>query len=290
MFKKLVIILILLFNFLTVFSIDVSSCQNINSAGNYVLTQSISVSGSDCISITSNNVHLNCNNFNISGDNSDPSIGINVNSVNNSIIENCQVSNFDTGILFQFSNNHSLSNTLVKDNLYYGIEFIDADNSSLSSVNVYNSTFGVFLNGFCDFNTFTNINSHNNSDYGFVMYTGGINNTISNSDFRYNNFSVYLENLFGSPQNNTITSSYLGDNSSVGGSAIVGNYFAGNYYDDWSSNPYCLDNAPSVCDSTGQSSTPTSSPSNQQISSIFPSVGIMSILSALVLVLGYFLI
>lgn len=45
----------------------ISSCQSISSPGDYLLTTNLASSGGTCISITANNVVLNCNGFWIIG-------------------------------------------------------------------------------------------------------------------------------------------------------------------------------------------------------------------------------
>ena len=143
----------------------------------YYLNQSIDVGGT-CFDITANNITLNFNGFNITGNTTGE--GINITDYNDTKILNGLIYNFSNGIFLNNSQNSNITNITLGDNnisLY-----IDSSSSNIFSditINNYGQN-GVYLNGTASSNNnFTDVTIENTvfPYYDIEFGTEGINGT-----------------------------------------------------------------------------------------------------------------
>lgn len=191
-------------------SVECDSCSSCNtslsSANAYVvLTAPISSSG-DCITVVAENVTLDCQNNEISGDTSGS--GIYVADLNNVTVNNCTVNNFSYGIYFSDVNNSFIYSSTVYNN-DYGIEFLSSSNNTFVNNVIYNnSEDGFFSSLSSDNNTLTNNTIYDNLDDG-IYFSSGSNNTLIN-DTSYNN--SYGIRFSSNSNNNTLINSTIYNN------------------------------------------------------------------------------
>jgi parallel beta-helix repeat protein len=184
----------------------ISSCQTISVAGDYVLNQSIIGGSAPCITISSENVTLDCKGLSIT-ESSPTGPGIYVYGMNNATIKNCIVSNFNVGLFFNGGNNsNAINNTLYSNGagilLYYSsnnlVENSNASNNNGTSPlglgialpysnnntiknNSFNSNsrIGIGTSGGSD-NIFTNNSATNNGEWDFFSNDSALDNIVIN--------------------------------------------------------------------------------------------------------------
>ncbi len=149
------------------------------SIANYThyLNQSIDVNGT-CFNITANNITLNLNGFNITGNATGE--GINVTDYNDTKILNGLIYNFSNGILLNNSQNSNITNITLRDN-NRGL-YIDSSPSNIFSDITINTSGqnGVYLIGTASSNNnFTEVIAENtiSPHYDIEFDTEGINGT-----------------------------------------------------------------------------------------------------------------
>ncbi|MCA9460315.1 MAG: right-handed parallel beta-helix repeat-containing protein, partial [Nanoarchaeota archaeon] len=191
------IIFILMFFFLiflfanNLFSTDISSCQNLGT-GTYNLTQNLAINGTNCLNITGNNVFLDCQNYNISGNSSGSGIYVSGATAN---IKNCNIYNFSSGIYILSSSNHIINSVILNYN-FYGLNVDTSNSNNFTSITTNYNTYGINLDT-TDYNNLSSITSTYNEYYGFYIYHSDYNNlslvTANNNvfgnivSFNYNN-------------------------------------------------------------------------------------------------------
>ncbi len=200
---KIIYILILgiFLNFYVVFPYtNISSCQTINSAGEYRLNQSIVINGSNCIDITQNNVNFNCQNYNISGNLTSNTFGISTDNLFNITLSNCNIYDFDEGIRLRTTYDSSASNIHIENPMTTGFHWGSgaSRNSAINITIVSSANYGIFIGG--DNNTLNIFSVSDSSNTG--VYVDGSNNILSNGFV--DNSSV--ENIHLLFNNNTLTS------------------------------------------------------------------------------------
>lgn len=179
-------LLIFIFN---VYSTNISSCQTISSSGSYTLNQSLSTTG-NCLTITSSNVSLDCQNFIIDGDSSGADYGITSTSKTNLSINNCYIKDFFEGINFVTITNSTINNSVFTNNGQSGIGFYTSSNYNLINNITANSSngYGVYLfsssynllTSILVYNTYTGIRITSNSGYNNLTNSNLTNNTQDN--------------------------------------------------------------------------------------------------------------
>ena len=121
--------------------INVSTCMNLtNASETYVLNQSLSGNQSNgrCIDIQADNITLDClSTYNLTGNSSGNTYGI-YSISNNSIIENCLITNYTTAIRTQSNYATILNNSIY--NYSYGIYNYYTNYSNISYNKIYNTT------------------------------------------------------------------------------------------------------------------------------------------------------
>jgi len=168
---------------------------------------------SDCITITAENVTLDCQGYSISSD--DAYSGVYSNQFNTTI-KNCNISmgTSDGGYGIEFTDSADNSSILhnVLGNQYYGLNFASGSNGPDYCV-IYNNTanvscascIGIYLYNSNNNNLTDNIGISDSSTGGFVRsdYSNLVNNIwISNSSY-----GIYIDGSYNNLVNNTGTSS-----------------------------------------------------------------------------------
>jgi len=155
------------------------SCGNLTEAGKtYTMAANASINGSTCFTVTATNVTLDCNGFSIRGNNSSSTYGIYSNE-DGTIIKNCIISNFSSGITFFEASNGWIDNTNVSSTTSYGIDFnIGAYNNITNSYSASTSSAGVRLRA--GYSNMVNSTGSTNSTYG-ILVESSIGNSLTNS-------------------------------------------------------------------------------------------------------------
>jgi len=148
----------------------------------YCLVEDVHIDDQDAITFSSGiqNSTLDCQGYNLDGN--DVSIGVNLFGTNtkNNIIKNCNISNFSVGIVLDGINNISLLNNEIKSSSFKGI-FSSGSNNIIKNNIVSGSTFdGVWLD-LGQYNTIINNTLNNNGWDGLVMEFSSNNTVISNT-------------------------------------------------------------------------------------------------------------
>ncbi len=220
--KKILFLLFFFLFVLEVSGIDISTCQNITSPGNYYLTADILNTSSTCFTINTSNILFDCQEHLIDGTGGSNTIGIYVDaydygSITNITIKNCTIKEFYTGLHFYGSSSNIIDNSKISlitllNLTNTGIYMERSKSTNLSNVNINQSGYGIYLY-YSDNNKILNC-SINNSNYG--IYTSvSDNNTFENSYFYYNTWGVYIYDSshnkisFINTHNNSINGIYL---------------------------------------------------------------------------------
>ena len=190
---------------------NVSECQTISSAGEYVLNQSLNAT-TTCITISSDNVSLDLNGFNLTGDGGASDYGVFVynskEELNNITILNGSIYSFERGIYLSSSSNNTLSN-IATDLNGYGILLSSSSDNILSNIiSNLNTEYGIFLSSSSD-NILSNITSNLNTERGILLFSSS-NNTLSNITSSSNSIGIYLTS---SSDNNSLSSINSNSNS-----------------------------------------------------------------------------
>ncbi|MBX4196105.1 right-handed parallel beta-helix repeat-containing protein [Candidatus Pacearchaeota archaeon] len=138
---------------------DVSTCQTLDTAGNYTMTQNLNrslVNSTGCFLINASNVELNCRSFIIANSTLNRP-AINVTHANNVTIRNC-----------------NLSMALTTG---YGLNLLNVTNSRIINITVNKTGYGIYIQNSSNI-TFLKINA-SQDNYSFY-FLGSHNNTMYN--------------------------------------------------------------------------------------------------------------
>jgi len=187
-------------------TIDPVSCSSTISRS-YTLDSDLLGCNGTGITITGNDVVLDCDGFSITGNGT--SSGIYAYDIDNLTIKNCNLGSFINGIRVSYGSNHTYHNNAI-----------------------YNTTYGVYVTGSSSsFNNYTQNTIYNTT---YSMYNYGYNSTYYNNTVYNGTYGIYLIN----PDNNTVDSNTVYNFSErcitlVGNSAdYYDNVVIGNYVND----------------------------------------------------------
>ncbi|MFC1697680.1 hypothetical protein ACFL1H_05080, partial [Nanoarchaeota archaeon] len=205
----------------TIFIIPILFGDSLSYSGE--LTEDIIGSGIG-LTINNNNINLNCNGYQIIGDQTD--IGIKISLLNNITIKNCNIQNTTTGIEIR-SDNSLIQNNTITRNSYVGLDIERSNYCSFINNRIYENGFhGLFVGRLSINNTFINTTIYNNSlieSDGYELYLGGaggdsaaggniFNNTLLINSIRYLTFDLNG----ATPKNNTFNNFIIAYNESIG--------------------------------------------------------------------------
>ncbi len=183
-----------------IYSIDINSCQNLNTAGaTYNLVSDVS-SATTCFSITANSITLDCQGHTMTGSIVSYTYGIYANGRSNLNIRNCVVRNWDYGVyVLNTTSSNFTNNTAYNQSFSFVLSY--SPNNILASNYAYNSNYGFFLQSSSS-NSLSNNYANNSNWAGFILYYSSSNNTLTNnSAYNSSQHGFLLDN---SP-NNTLT-------------------------------------------------------------------------------------
>ena len=143
------------------FATNFNSCQTFSTPDTYDLTGNIQINASSCLAVSSPNVTINCHGFQIVGNYTLGTYGINIQNSDNFTLQNCIFRQF--GYALNFDNG---SNVLIRNNTF--------DNSSFTGL-MFGSN-NLLINNL----TFTNNTVSNNWNNGIEIYN------MSNGNFSDN--------------------------------------------------------------------------------------------------------
>ena len=173
---------------LTTQETNVTACGVTLNIANEVYELNTSITGSggaDCITITANNITLDCHEFNITGPGSGSTYGIELNGADNVVIQDCTVTEFSTGIFVTNSENNIISNNNLSENGFTSGRGVylstGADNNTVSH-NFFSENYqsGITLQN-ADNNTLLNntIINHGNQWASIDLGNDNYDNTIN---------------------------------------------------------------------------------------------------------------
>lgn len=145
-------------------SLTLGSCGTIGAPGEYELTGN-AMSNGTCITISADNVTLNCSGYSITGDSSGN--GIQLIGASNATLRDCAIYNFSNGIYFSGSS----SNRVLGDWTYWGS----------STDGLYNNLCGIRFDS--SSNNVVENTSLSNYDCDFALESGSGDNTALNDLF-----------------------------------------------------------------------------------------------------------
>lgn len=149
-----------------------SDCGYLNSSGTYTLNKSVNTTG-DCFIINNDDIVLDCDGFNITGDGVGDDQGFYYNGVfDNVTIKNCEISGFDDGVYIR-GDDYLIYNNFFYDIENYAILPYDADRWNISNNN-FTDIGGYTLNMGLTFR-----DSFFNNNY---LYDGAGSCVIQNTD------------------------------------------------------------------------------------------------------------
>ena len=201
---------------------------NINAGGHYVLNNSIANNGT-CINILVNDVLLDCQGFNMTGNGT--LFGVNAGvGLNNVTVQNCEIYNFSSGISFTIVTGSTIfNNTIMRNMQAIWFQWGSDNNNITTNILNNNSRYGFLVASVAQSvnNTITGNTANFNGRDGF-NFNQSSNNTVINNIANYNTrFGFYIVNQ---SNNNTFTGNTANNNSEgfVIWSNSTGNIFNSN--------------------------------------------------------------
>jgi len=185
----------LLFFFSVETAVDITSCQNITSSGEYYLINNLTNNQSSgaCIHVLANNTIINLNGYSITGINQSSTYGIQImQNVINTTILNGTINHYSSNILLTRDNNF----TTIKD-----LNLSTADLTNFFSINIQNRSMSFFIE-----NINSTIPASNQAYHIRVINSSGLIDKISLYNGR---IGVYYEGTISRLKDNILNNSLL---------------------------------------------------------------------------------
>ncbi|MGC9190776.1 MAG: right-handed parallel beta-helix repeat-containing protein [Candidatus Micrarchaeia archaeon] len=205
----------------------VVACMNIKTPGNYTMLNNIQTQSGRCIVIASSNVHLNCNNMQISGP-FGSGIGIQLGKVNNVTINNCDIQGFNDSIYAKGSNSISILG-FSSSQATYGLNLQNVSNSYIAGGTIIGPKgAGILLND--SFNNTVRFQTISGGKIGILLINSSLNGIYSNNgSINYIGLELNGLSFNNTIQNNTMESNSYSDYACYGPSAANAEYGGINY-------------------------------------------------------------
>ena len=208
--------------------IPLYNCQTVNSPGNYILQNNITVGG-PCFILNSNNINLDLNGHTISGNGNSEAILSNANRVN---IRNGIIVNFSTGISLNGASFNIVENNIIERSDNEGMYVFLGSNNSIKNNKVIDGEYhGLSLENTL-FNSVMGNVIKNSSDYDFHI---AVNSSLYCNNFLLNNrgsngHPIILINNATIISNSKLSELVLcnADNSKINGVSIDNSQFNNN--------------------------------------------------------------
>lgn len=233
MFKKILIIISLLLYVNLIFSVtNISTCQDITSPGNYILTQDLlNQSTTTCFKILTSNVTLDLGGYRVDGTRNTGKYGIfyddSSEDITNVIIKNGILSDWDASFFSDIAGNYAvdiiLDNIQFENNKNNDIEIYgnSGDNitiknsnftqkSTIEDINLLNFNSSNRLNACGGFNTYHVLNFEGEYVLGESFYN--LSSELINDPFGSGNdycFLIDMSNIIFNLNGNTLDGSYF---------------------------------------------------------------------------------
>jgi len=208
--------------------VNITVCRSLTQANViYTLQNDLSTTG-DCLIIQANNITIDMNGYNITGDDGLGDKGIYVKEYNESAIKNGYIYDFGSGIYLDAgiakSNNHNITNMTLSSN-DNGIYFYKSDNNSITNIIADSNNYGLYFDSFSDYCNLSNIvvkNSATNAFYfkdssnnllddfeisnatgkGIYLYYSSSYNIIKNGNINSTDYGIYFYSGVSSDSHN----------------------------------------------------------------------------------------
>ncbi len=171
------------------------SCGN-RITSSYKMTNSLFCAGGNGLILGAPNVELDCGGFSLMGDGNGTGV---INSENHTIIKDCNITNFTTGI-DSTGINATFKNNSVSFSTSYGITVRFSGNHSLINNTIFNNSFGGIYFSFSPNNTIIDNNASLNSGNGITLIDQSGNSTITNNTANHNGY-IGISLAFGTSNN-----------------------------------------------------------------------------------------
>lgn len=169
------------------------------------------------IHVISDNVEIS--GLTISGNSSENQIlGILLDNVSNSFIQNNIISNVQDGLVLNASSGCSIENNTLFANTLHGIYLINSKDNDLTNNLIIGNKRGLYLN-LSNQNILANNNASNNENYGIALRKSNANN-LTNNQFFINKYGLCLT----VSHENTIIDNIAGNNKQSGFLLWVSNF------------------------------------------------------------------
>lgn len=136
----LILVILSLFYIPLVYSPDLSACATLNTSTTYTLTQNVETTG-DCFLANGNNIILNCQGFNVTGDGGATDDGFTTDNGDaiwrNVTVRGCTFQNFQNGVNYYRTNSSTLFNNTIRDSVV-GLFINEASFNNISLNTIYN--------------------------------------------------------------------------------------------------------------------------------------------------------
>ena len=103
---------------------NVTTCQDMTVAGEtYTMHANAAINGSTCFTIAAANITLDCNGYTTTGNDIVGTYGVYSDQFNTTV-RNCNISDFDYGVLFKSNSYGKIQNTSAKSNTVQGLGIV----------------------------------------------------------------------------------------------------------------------------------------------------------------------
>jgi cysteine-rich repeat protein/parallel beta-helix repeat protein len=179
-------------------SVSDSSCLTITTST--ILSNDISCNTGDGITISGNDLTLDCNNNNING--GGLGAGISIDGKSNVIIKRCNVTNFYYGIKALNTNNlQVIENNNLELNDFYGIYLYNSATTTINNNNIINDNNGIYSISSSGTTIYNNTINLQKKFYGIYLFNSQTNNITDNTLWD-NYHGIYLVNSSATTANN----------------------------------------------------------------------------------------
>jgi hypothetical protein len=187
-----------------------TACGTLNTTGaNYILQNSVNISSGNCFTLTANNIILDLNGYNISGNNNGFEFGILAYGLSNITIKNGLIDKWgDLGrAIYLWDTNESLISNMTITNSYTGLSVRTSSYNIFRDIYFYSDIVAFSHSGSNNIlsNIFINESNDDGPSIGYGLYLSSTNDTIINNlTVKYSTNAIYLDHTTSS-NNNTIT-------------------------------------------------------------------------------------
>ncbi|MDI6856634.1 MAG: NosD domain-containing protein, partial [Candidatus Thermoplasmatota archaeon] len=179
----------------------------------------------ESVEFTSDNIILDCQTRNITGDQT--SYGIYLNGKTSVVIKSCIISNFSVNLGLFNSSGNTISNNNCYNGKYTCLSLGFSNNNTILNNNFSHSKFGIWLSDSSNNNLLNNTIS-NNSDQGLSFYGSSNNNRMLENNCKNNYHGVIIHSSGNIISENVIVGNQSGifcrsENNTFYGNNIKGN-------------------------------------------------------------------